>query len=166
MPYAQIGFEPIRKEYCGPTAIAAVTGCDLDSVRSAIYRHRRDIRDVQRDGSDKPIAGMLPEEINSVIEALGWRGSNHTIYPFGRASLKSFVSNFRDQGPFIVGVQEHVVAISHGEFCDTNTVVPIRLTLALRRPEVRDYRVDYLTRYERIKNTKRRKAINVEREAA
>ena len=142
----------MRREYCGPTAIAAVTASSLDEVRSKIYQLRRRYHDVRRDGSDKPITGMDFHEINSVMEALGWRvvGDQEYGSPSSHLTLRRFAKDFGDQGPFIADVGGHVVAISEGDLCDTKTVFPVPLKLALRLEEVREYRIQKWCRYERV----------------
>lgn len=156
---------PMRREYCGPTAIAAVTGASLDGVRAEIYGQRRIQNDLRRDGRDKPIVGMHFAEINDVMAALGWRVVDKKEYdaPSSHLTLRRFAREYGDQGPFIVSVGGHVAAISHGDFCDTETAFPVPLKSALKLERVREYRIQNWCRYKCID---RRQRARLSRRAA
>jgi hypothetical protein len=140
-----------RREFCGPTAIAAVTGIHISDIRDAIHQARGDIRATS--GAHMPIAGMNNKDLLATMAVLGWHVSESWSAPkvvweavevnavvnrmrrknFKSYTLAEFAKEYGAGGPFIVNVTGHYVAISEGEFCDTYSEVPVDLDRAMKR---------------------------------
>jgi hypothetical protein len=60
-----------RREFCGPTAIAAVTGASLEEVRDAIRQERGPM--LRSDGGYMPIMGLSVVELLGAMDHLGWK---------------------------------------------------------------------------------------------
>lgn len=117
------------REYCGPTAMAAVTGEPLAVIRDAI----REVRGKRAaDGDWMPITGLSNSELVNAMIRLGWlpvekvetdnNYSRHDKFTFG-----NFLQVHGYTGPFIVNVTNHYIAVSNGEVCDTHTRIPIEI---------------------------------------
>lgn len=126
-----------QREFCGPTAIAAVTGASLEDIRDAIRQERGPER--KSDGSHMPIMGLTVVELLGVMDHLGWKVIEEDSYK-DRAELKraklctlgEFAIAHGHDGPFIVNVTGHYVAISHDEFCDTRSIMCTDLDRAMK----------------------------------
>jgi hypothetical protein len=106
--------------YCGPTAMAAVTGEPISVIEDAIRRASGKIA--------KPVRGVNHKHLLAAMELLGW----HVVEEGGesvRYTLDAFAKDHGHDGPFIVAVTDHYVAIS--EFCDTTMILPCDLFSAL-----------------------------------
>jgi hypothetical protein len=101
---------PDNVAYCGPTAISAVTGCSIQEVETAIQSFR---------GDRLSVKGITDHELVSTLDQL-----NCAVVETGDKNLtlaKFMQERGYSDGPFIVGVDDHYVAISCGEICDTQT---------------------------------------------
>lgn len=152
-------FTPIRNSgssrFCGPTAIAAVTGISGSEVRDAIRQARGDIRN--SGGSHMPVAGLSNQDLLAAMAVLGWNVAEDWHEPSRRLSIvgqgidgrvarpdgfkplafTAFLCERGNDGPFIVNVTGHYIAVSHGELCDADTCpLPTEIDryLARKRP--------------------------------
>jgi len=129
-----------RREFCGPTAIAAVTGASLEEVRDAIRQERGP--ELRSDGGYMPIMGLHNVEMLGAMDQLGWKvveedawRDRAELMAASRAklcTLGEFAAEHGHDGPYIVNVTGHYVAISHGEFCDTRSILPVELDRAMK----------------------------------
>jgi hypothetical protein len=112
------------RAYCGPTAISAVTGEPISVIRDAIRQASGKI--ARANGSAWPITGVNNENLLAAMQLLGWQIVEQWSEPAagGPYTLDSFARDRGNDGPFIVNVTGHYVAISQGEFCDPFTVLP------------------------------------------
>jgi hypothetical protein len=123
------------RAFCGPTAMSAVTGKPISVVRDAVRQASGKIH--KSNGSAWPVMGMHNADLVAAMRLLGWRVAEEWHEPEGGKpyTLDSFARDRSYDGPFIVGVTGHYVAISQGEFCDTVTVLPKDLSAGvLDRP--------------------------------
>jgi hypothetical protein len=134
--------------YCGPTAIAAITGQPVSVIYKRLRRVRAD-RDRKNygkvpvggalkrmDGHKRPIVGTSNHEVLTVLERLGypsvamdvvgrklargWGGMQSTM------TLRRFCDDMAHLGPTLIEVTGHYVAVSRGMILDTQTgYVPI-----------------------------------------
>lgn len=134
---------PIRNtgssRFCGPTAIAAVTGLQGNDIRDAIRQARGDIRNAA--GGHMPVAGMSRKDLLATMDVLGWDVVEEWHEPSRRQQVvgqgfdaklvrpdgykplafAAFLRERGDGGPFIVNVTGHYIAVSDGELCDADT---------------------------------------------
>ena len=103
--------------YCGPTAMAAITGESISVIEDAIHR--------------VAVTGMYDVQLLAAMELLGWYVVEEWSSNGVRYTLDAFAKDHGRDGPFIVAVTRHFVAISEGEFCDTGTMAPCDLLSAL-----------------------------------
>jgi hypothetical protein len=110
-----------RTAYCGPTAMAAVTGEPFSVIEDAI-----------RGGFGKAnVTGMNHVQLLAAMELLCWYVVEEWSSNGVRHRLDAFAKEHGRDGPFIVAITDHYVAISEGEFCDTGTMAPCDLLSAL-----------------------------------
>lgn len=133
-------------EYCGPTAIAAVTGVSLRDVRETIYQARGS-HFLKSNGDRMPIIGMANTDLIATMALLGWHAVEEMFNPVpimatgyrghGAPRLYPTLLQFAEahgaRGPFIVEVTGHYIAVSHGELCDTRFRIPADLKMAVTR---------------------------------
>lgn len=107
--------------FCGPTAVAAITGQPISAVRDA-YRFVRFEHRWIGFPRRPPIMGTTSEELASVLRLFGFDGhwEYHTDKPTLAAYLKARQGYCRTH-PTAVFFGRHVVAIKGWEFCDTFT---------------------------------------------
>lgn len=138
--------------YCGPTAIMAVTGLRGSEVRDAIRQFRGDIRSAA--GTHMPVMGMSNTDLIGAMDLLGWHVVEQWEAPSAKLKLVStgvdghykrpdgfkplpfatFLADRGADGPFIVNVTGHYMAVSHGEVCDAaSTVLPTDIERYLKR---------------------------------
>jgi hypothetical protein len=107
--------------------MAAVTGEPISVVRNAIRLASGKV--FKTNGSAWPVIGMYNDELIRAMQQLDW----YVIEQWSEAAdsapytLDAFAVEHGDDGPFIVNVTGHYVAISQGEFCDTAAVLPKNL---------------------------------------
>jgi hypothetical protein len=140
--------------YCGPTAIMAVTGVAGSDIVDAVRQVRGDI--LSASGARMPVSGMSNKDLIATMALLGWgvveaweaqdarlrlvsdpeagcgrlaRPEGFKPYPFSQ-----FLSEHGNDGPFIVNVTGHYMAVAHGEVCDAAaTVLPTDIDRYLKR---------------------------------
>lgn len=123
------------RPFCGPTAIAAVTGESFKTIYKKIRRYRSERERpraggrILRGGSvldclgrKIPIRGMGNIELLEVMRRFGFKPKPHQEHGM---TLRAFCDDRGHIGPFIVNVTGHYVAVSHGMICDTKTKVPV-----------------------------------------
>ena len=113
-----------QRSYCGPTAMSAVTGESISTIRDAVRQASGQIQ--RADGSAWPVTGVATEDMVSAMRLLGWQVAEQCHEPKdGKPyTLDAFARDHGHDGPFIVNVAGHYVAISQSEFCDPFTVLP------------------------------------------
>jgi hypothetical protein len=118
------GYRGRRGAYCGPTAMAAVTGEPITSIHDAVRQASGKI--LRADGSAFPVTGVRNADLVRAMQLLGWLVAEQWQEQKGEKpyTLDEFAKDCGNGGPFIVNVTGHYVAISQGEFCDPFTAVP------------------------------------------
>jgi hypothetical protein len=123
--------------YCGPTAIAAVTGLLVEEVENAVlaYRAEHPKPKAERMGRAR-VKAMWLYEVERVLERLGFdvemTFDGHGCVRDG-APLPTFSDWLRltkggRGGRYVVLVKGHFVAVSDGWFVDTFKREPVRLS--------------------------------------
>lgn len=107
--------------YCGPTAICAVTGLPLSVVKAAIRQASGKITDAA--GRAHRVSGVAPEHLVGAMALLGWNVVGEAEHPHLRGqhdhvTFRDFCHQCGDNGPFIVNVTGHYIAVGWGEICD------------------------------------------------
>lgn len=123
--------------YCGPTAIMAVTGCSGSDVSAAIRQARGHILNHTPDwqGGSWRISGVSNTDLILAMSFLGWfvddrMGDAKSMKPY---RFSTFLAEHGNDGPFIVNVTGHYLAVSHGEVCDASTtILPIEIDRYLK----------------------------------
>jgi len=134
--------------YCGPTAIAAVTGEPVSIIRVII----REQIGTKKNGDAMPIIGVSRQVLLKTMHMLGW----NVIRAGGNVSrARSAMIRLRDEdedkpldrtrdiirlgdfldtiqmeeqaGPYIVNVTRHYYAVDQDEICDTHTRIPLEV---------------------------------------
>jgi hypothetical protein len=118
-----------QEAYCGPTAIAAVTGRDVTEIGRLIREAGPRYSDPAR-----RIVGMGNEELLETMHRLGWRVAEKWEDPaYGREtgnwgwqgrkhqfSFADFLETHAEGGPFIVTAGHHYLAVGAGKIVDTS----------------------------------------------
>lgn len=125
--------------YCGPTAICAVTGVLLSDAKAAIRQSSGKITDAA--GRNYRVSGVANKDLLGAMAILGWQVSEQfsaeipkrTFVPdksgvknYGKWSRVGYKPNlFCDflkergyEGPFVVNVTGHYIAVGWGEILD------------------------------------------------
>ncbi|MHA6645488.1 hypothetical protein [Mesorhizobium sp. A623] len=118
-PLRDVRNDTKSRAYCGPTAIAAITGAPISMVRDAyrlvrfggewIYRHRA-----------PAIIGTTYAEAEKVLRLLGFVGFWHHVD--GAPTFAAYMQmrkGMQRTNASILFVTRHAVAISGWQFCDT-----------------------------------------------
>lgn len=107
-----------HRPYCGPTAIAALTGVPIARIEKMIRRGRKGYRDSE--GRRIAIKGTHPWEVIKVLERLGCKV--HEVKT-SHGTFGSFVEDTTHVGlPYLVEVTGHFMATHKGMFCDTSSL--------------------------------------------
>ena len=138
----------LKGAYCGPTAIVAVTGADIETVYAIIRRRRRAIERerygrvlkggmvLTDNGRNKKIVGLATSTLKIVMARLGWRvieTFKPKLKPVVRGwghqretiTLRMFCEDRGHMGPYIVWVTGHYVVVENGMITDTQCRTPI-----------------------------------------
>lgn len=136
----------LGEAYCGPTAIAAITGAPVAKVERIILDRRRQMRRALECGGSiwpearapervrsewfERVVGVDSNEIAPALRKLGWCVVARTQY-FQRVTF----ANWRrmtehERGTYVVYFCDHVVAVSGELFCDSLNQNPIPLSRA------------------------------------
>jgi len=113
--------------YCGPTAIAAVTGEPVSIIRDII----RAQVGPKRNGHARAVMSVSNKIMLTTMNTLGW----HVISCYIRQDTKLLrLGDFLDgiqmneqKGPYIVMVTGHYYAVDQDEVCDTFTRIPLEV---------------------------------------
>lgn len=120
-----------RRHYCGPTAIAAITGAPFETVYKKIRRLRSDMdkgrhgrrlgkrgRNHDINGRKIPIKGMTGFLVVETMKRFGFKvKASGGEYP----SLAAFLEDRGHCSLMIVSVTDHFIAVSRGVILDTLT---------------------------------------------
>ncbi len=115
--------------FCGPWAMAALTGLSITAVEQAI-RDQNFIDRVSRDGRRLPVRGTYPIEVLKALNTLGFRtvkvGTEHN----GKTLKKAYelMKDLHNRS-LLVMVKGHWMAIRRGIVVDTMVKEPISLEL-------------------------------------
>lgn len=114
--------------WCGPAAIAAVTGRPVSEVISAVKTVRQ-LRGGSSSVREQPVKAMFASEVRCTLNHLGFQGSYSVPTPRDARPTfagwrKSRTPEFRQQ-PLIVLVTGHFVCIAGNRLVDNTHVDPI-----------------------------------------
>lgn len=114
-----------RGPYCGPTAIALLTGVPYSRIEKMIRRKRgASAKDV--DGRNIPIKGTYPWEVRRILKLLGCKVTPVKVAPAGATTpLSRFVDDYRYAGTYLVEVTGHFMVCEKGLIADTTHQLPI-----------------------------------------
>ena len=118
-----------REAYCGPRAIAALTGLPVSTIEAKIRRGRGGgYRD--RKGRKIPIKGTYPWEVRKVLEHFGCKvGKLSTVEP----TLGRFIEDTRHiPDPILVEVTGHFCVTHDGSCSDRNVRLKRQVVQAWR----------------------------------
>jgi hypothetical protein len=120
--------------YCGPTAMSAITGRPISEIRYEIRRWWKDSGVPNKsNGHALPIMGIANTDLTTTMWRMGWQIIDQ-MKQFQASDFKGwakpytldqFFKEHGSDGPYIVEVTGHYLAVSHGEVCDTYTKLPI-----------------------------------------
>jgi hypothetical protein len=121
--------------YCGPVAIAAVTGVPVADVEAAVLAYRAAggvCRERHRGAGQGEVRSMWWDEVEPVLTCLGWRA--HTRLLWRRPTFAQWLcSDAEDRdGPCIVLLTEHFVAVCGAQFVDSFHCTPVPIDRAKR----------------------------------
>jgi len=148
----QLSLHPVQgsNRYCGPTSIAAVTGCTTDEAATIIQHSRANRR---------PVQGIYNHELTHARRELGYqydheeyeRGYRHRPHAHGGITLHRFDDRptlsawLRDpahrQGTWIVQASRHYIVVQGDHVLDTGAWytprTPVRIRPGMRMMRVR-----------------------------
>lgn len=111
--------------FCGPAAIAAITGHTTDDVERLIQKLRANY---------SPVKAVYDTELYKIFNQLGWKVNTQSIAKGTR--LFSFISEMREDGYYVISVPSHFVVVykegNNRFFCDNHTKEPIRAGASAR----------------------------------
>ena len=136
--------------YCGPTAIAAVTGEPVSIIRDIIRSH---VGRTKSNGHAMPVIGVSNAVMLKTMSTLGWQviraGGNisrarerpldlrdqdddRITVPMSRDIIRlgdilDTIQMNEQAGPYIVNVTRHYYAVDQDEICDTHTRIPLEV---------------------------------------
>lgn len=122
------------RAFCGPTAMSAVTGLPVSDIRDAIRQASGNIQ--TSDGRAFPIMGVQTKDLIAAMSLLGWEvvekmpDIDYRLPNAERMKPRrfgDFLAEHGNDGPFIVNVTGHYIAVSHGEACDSYTKLPLEI---------------------------------------
>jgi hypothetical protein len=133
--------------WCGPSALAAVTGETPEHVESLLVAYRAKHgtpRRVQLRGY--PVRSMFSTEVAPLATLLGWRAVDVSVEQ-AFCTFKQWRTaraRARDTAPYIVLITDHFVAVCNGMFADSTYRTPIRADAyrKQRKRVVRVYRME------------------------
>lgn len=129
-------FDEPSGRYCGPTAICAVTGLPLSQAKDAIRQASGKITDAA--GRSHRVSAVSNEHLLGAMSLLGWTTCETKEFPRGGMVIRKegvggsfkrpdgwkpylfcdFLREHGDDGPFIVNVTGHYIAVGWGEIVD------------------------------------------------
>jgi hypothetical protein len=108
--------------YCGPTAIALLTGVPYSRVEHMIRRKRGGYRD--RNGRRKKVKGSYHWEVTKILKRLGCKVEEIKVTG---STLGAFVEDQRHAGTMLVRVTGHFMVASGGMVADTTYPTPVAI---------------------------------------
>jgi hypothetical protein len=115
--------------YCGPSAIAALTGKTVAQVEDAILAYRRDNPAPRGHRGKARVKTTWTREIVPVLRALGYEAREITL-AHGRSlsrNLKALKRHGYDERPLLILITGHFIAVHGGWFVDTCQRMPALL---------------------------------------
>jgi len=113
-------FKPIidvpRTAYCGPSAVAILTGVPVSRIEKMIRRIRGGYKSY--DGRKIPIKGTYAGECIKVLKRLGCKVKPFE-FTFAKGTFAKFVEDTRYAGTFLVEVTDHFMTCSGGMIADS-----------------------------------------------
>jgi hypothetical protein len=113
--------------YCGPTAIAAITGEPISIIRDII----RSQKGTKKNGHAMPVMGISRRVMLITMQTLGWEVVAHTDCTKGRIyrldEFLELVQMGTVHGSHIVNVTGHFYAVDDDEICDTYSRIPMEI---------------------------------------
>ena len=121
--------------YCGPGAIAIVTGQPVSKIEKMIRRYRNEItrqyNQTRRYSIKAQIKSMYNHEVRTVLKRL--KVKVNTLYP-SIQTLRQFVDDTQyEKYPYIVQVTGHYVVTYRGRVMDNQ--LPLLTSVGCRRPK-------------------------------
>lgn len=121
------------RAFCGPTAIAAITGEPISVIREVI----RSQIGTKSNGTAMPVMGVSNTVLLGTMERLGWKiiqtsgdtenNRCHSMDVFRLGDFLNYIQMHEHDGPYIVNVTGHYYAVDSDEICDTYTQIPIEI---------------------------------------
>jgi hypothetical protein len=122
--------------FCGPTAVAAVTGVKPERVEELVLAWRAIHKPPTRGcrSKQRPVTTMWSSEMEPILNRLGWRVTRVRHDYTRHAQTFAAWQRGRDrEATYILLVTGHFVAVSGRWFADSHHRTPIRLTQAPNR---------------------------------
>lgn len=122
--------------YCGPTALAALTGLPTSKIFKMVRRVRGDAdrryygkivnggHVLSVTGRKRPIKSMWNSEMITVLHRAGLKVADAKSLrrvPEHAMTLGEFCDDRGHSGPYLLEVTRHYVVVSHGQIIDTLT---------------------------------------------
>jgi hypothetical protein len=116
------------KVYCGPMALAAITGLDTATIVAKLKDNRR------RVSGNPTIRGTRFGELAMVASEFGWSVEHIKTFIRNPPTLAGWAKTRDRDTAYLIAVTGHWVALKGHWFCDTRTCgVPVRFTKAPHR---------------------------------
>jgi hypothetical protein len=138
MPLYPVKYDTDHRVYCGPAALASITGKPVSTVLAAVLTLRKGrtvtpswVRTTKK-LPKAPVVGMTNWEAVATLKKLGWRVIERQAFGRDRPTLAAFAGKLLP-GVWLVGVTDHFVAVSGRTFCDTKSRQPVPLRDAPQR---------------------------------
>jgi hypothetical protein len=135
-----------RHIYCGPTAMAAITGFRPVAVEFAlqIVRKTQPKPRRERHARGDMVRAMWSSEVEPLARALGWRADSGSLADYGLTLAQWQRRRVKDPAPYLVLVTGHFVAVQGRWFVDSAQREPIPFSKAKhkRKRVVRVWRLE------------------------
>jgi hypothetical protein len=140
---------PDRHIYCGPTALAAITGIAPGDVEKVVLAYRAKHGTPRRNVLRGAVVRMMwSSEIAPVAELLGWRATELLSWP--RPSFAQWSRLGRGDDAYLVLVTHHFVAVRGQWFADSaqRNPIPLRQAKHKRKRVQRYWKLEPITKAE------------------
>jgi hypothetical protein len=117
-----------HRTFCGPTAIALLTGVPVSRVEAMIRRIRGGGYRNEA-GRRLPVKSTWTSEVRIVLERLGCKIEPVKVHA---PTLGSFVDDVRHAGTFLIDVPHHLMVCSGGMVADTRYNAPVPIEECIR----------------------------------
>jgi hypothetical protein len=133
-----------RYSYCGPTALAAITGLSVAAIEDAILEYRKEHKPPhgnRRATGNARVKTVWANEIEPVCQALGYSAQQvFNSFDHGRVTLARYLRHIppglKDK-PRLVLITAHFLAVCGAHYVDNGSREPKPLALPYRRCRVR-----------------------------